>query len=163
MTWCLTAPSHDLNQCWLITSKVHWHSYEGNFAKDTSTTNNKNQLEITFFKFLQNLSGANELRSPQRSVSYWNLWVRKSKVKEISAFKVMGVIISEVTRQATFNDVENRQVTSTHFLHLSNALSGLIPLGTPHIKGIGTLNQSQIGVYSTFVTWVYENLMLFSW
>ena len=26
MACCLTAPSYYLNQCWLITSKVHWHS-----------------------------------------------------------------------------------------------------------------------------------------
>ena len=30
MACCLTAPSHYLNQCWIIISKVHWHSYEGN-------------------------------------------------------------------------------------------------------------------------------------
>ena len=27
MTCCLTAPSHHLNQCWLIISEVQWHSY----------------------------------------------------------------------------------------------------------------------------------------
>ena len=32
MTCCLTAPSHYLNQCWLIISKVLQHSPEGNFA-----------------------------------------------------------------------------------------------------------------------------------
>ena len=25
MAWCLTAPRHYLNQCWLIISKVHWN------------------------------------------------------------------------------------------------------------------------------------------
>ena len=29
MPWCSQAPSHFLNQCWLITSKVPWHSSEG--------------------------------------------------------------------------------------------------------------------------------------
>ena len=38
MTCCLTAPSHYLNQCWLIISKVQWHSSEGNFVGYTSTT-----------------------------------------------------------------------------------------------------------------------------
>ena len=28
----LTAPSHNLNQCWLIISKVRWQSFEGNSA-----------------------------------------------------------------------------------------------------------------------------------
>ena len=27
MACCLTAPSHYLNQCWLIISEVQWHSY----------------------------------------------------------------------------------------------------------------------------------------
>ena len=36
MARCLTAPSHYLNQCWLIISKVLWHSSEGNFIRDTS-------------------------------------------------------------------------------------------------------------------------------
>ena len=29
MACCLTTPSHYLNQCWLIVSKVLWHSSEG--------------------------------------------------------------------------------------------------------------------------------------
>ena len=36
MACCLMAPSHYLNQCWLIISEVQWHSFEGNFRRDTS-------------------------------------------------------------------------------------------------------------------------------
>ena len=36
MACCLTAPSHYLNQCWLIISKVQLHSSDGNFTRDTS-------------------------------------------------------------------------------------------------------------------------------
>ena len=39
MACCLTAPSHYLNQFWLIISEVNWHSYQGNFARDASTVN----------------------------------------------------------------------------------------------------------------------------
>ena len=35
MACCLTATSHYLNQCWLIISKVQWHSSDGNFTRDT--------------------------------------------------------------------------------------------------------------------------------
>ena len=35
MACCLTAPSHYLNQCWLIIIKVQWCSSEGNFAWDS--------------------------------------------------------------------------------------------------------------------------------
>ena len=42
---CLTAPSHYLNQCWLIISKDLWHSSEGNFTEDISAINHCNWLE----------------------------------------------------------------------------------------------------------------------
>ena len=42
MACCLTAPSHYLNQCWLIISKVQWHSSESNFTRDTSAISHWN-------------------------------------------------------------------------------------------------------------------------
>ena len=62
MACCLMAPSHYLNQCWLIIDKVQWHSGDGNFTKDTSITN-LFKIEITDLKFPSNLPGANELTS----------------------------------------------------------------------------------------------------
>ena len=35
MACCLTAPSHFLDQCWLIISKVLWRSCEANFTRNT--------------------------------------------------------------------------------------------------------------------------------
>ena len=46
MACCLTAPSHYLNQCWLIISKVSWHSFEGNFTAGISAINQCNWLKI---------------------------------------------------------------------------------------------------------------------
>ena len=37
MACCLTAPSHYLNQCWLIITKVQWCSSEGNFPWDITS------------------------------------------------------------------------------------------------------------------------------
>ena len=45
MACCLTAPSHYLNQCWLIISKVQWHSSEGTVTTDTSAMNHLNYPE----------------------------------------------------------------------------------------------------------------------
>ena len=45
MACCLMAPSHHMNQCWLIISKVEWHSSKGKFTKDTSAINHWNYLE----------------------------------------------------------------------------------------------------------------------
>ena len=33
MAWCLMAPSHYMNWCWLIISEVFWHSPKGNFMR----------------------------------------------------------------------------------------------------------------------------------
>ena len=44
MACCLTAPSHNLNQCWLIITKVEWHSSKGKFTRDTSAINHWNYL-----------------------------------------------------------------------------------------------------------------------
>ena len=42
MACCLTAPSHYLNQCWLIISKVQWQSSECNFTRDASAISHWN-------------------------------------------------------------------------------------------------------------------------
>ena len=39
MACCLTAPSHHLDQCWLIIRKIQLHSSDGNFTRDTSVIN----------------------------------------------------------------------------------------------------------------------------
>ena len=50
MACCLTAPSHYLNQCWLIIIEVQWNSYPGNFARDASTLNHWKMFENYMFK-----------------------------------------------------------------------------------------------------------------
>ena len=47
---CLMAPSHYLNQCWLIFSKVLWHSSEGNFAGNAPDINYWYDFENDLFK-----------------------------------------------------------------------------------------------------------------
>ena len=51
MACCLAAPSHYLNQCWHIISKVHWYSYEGNLALDALAINHYYYLENHLSKF----------------------------------------------------------------------------------------------------------------
>ena len=63
MACCLTAPSHYLNQCWLIIRKAQWYSSEDNFRSDISATNHWNKLENCSYKIHWNLPGANELTS----------------------------------------------------------------------------------------------------
>ena len=60
MACCLTAPSHYLNQFWLL-SRIYWHSSEGNFTSDILAIDRCNWFENYFFKIL-NLPGTNELK-----------------------------------------------------------------------------------------------------
>ena len=69
MAWCLTAPSYHPNQCWLIISKVLWHSSECIFirsyygiTKYISSISHWISLKITYLKFCSNLPGANEFK-----------------------------------------------------------------------------------------------------
>ena len=52
MACCLTAPSHYLNQCWLIISKIQWHSSEYNFTRYTPSISHWNKLENYLSKIL---------------------------------------------------------------------------------------------------------------
>ena len=60
MACWLMAPSHYLNQCWLIISKGQWHSSEGNFTRYTL---NHQSLKLAWkflTKFHANLPGTND-------------------------------------------------------------------------------------------------------
>ena len=50
MACCLTAPSHYLNQCWLIISEVLWHSPDSNFTENASDIYRWNDFEIYWFE-----------------------------------------------------------------------------------------------------------------
>ena len=54
---CLTAPSHYLNQCRLIMSKILWHSSEDIIIRRFEDNNQHNKIEDYFFKIT--------LRSPR--------------------------------------------------------------------------------------------------
>ena len=63
MAWFLMAPSHHLNQCWLIISEVLWHHW----PEDSLTGNAQDispwcDLKITKLRLLTHLPGANELK-----------------------------------------------------------------------------------------------------
>ena len=69
MACCLTASSHYLNQCWLIISKVRWHSSEANIMRRSEDTNQLNKIENSIFRIAS--------RSPRgqwvNSGSLWTL------------------------------------------------------------------------------------------
>ena len=71
MACCLTAPSHYLNQCWLIIIEIQWHSYQGNFTRDASNQYHQSlKLKITYLIFHSNFPGANELKKEWIKLTY---------------------------------------------------------------------------------------------
>ena len=50
MACCLKAPSNYLNLCWLIISKVPWHSSEGIIMRRSEDNNQKNKIENYIFR-----------------------------------------------------------------------------------------------------------------
>ena len=63
MAWCLTAPSHYLNQCWFLTSEVLWHSHEGFFSEKKSRYLSLTWVfKITILRLQLHLPRANEWR-----------------------------------------------------------------------------------------------------
>ena len=58
MACCLTAPSHYLNHCWLIISKVQWHSISQEMPQPLIT---EICAKITCLKCHSNFPGSNEL------------------------------------------------------------------------------------------------------
>ena len=100
MACCLTAPSHYLNQCWLIISEVLWHSPESNFTVEPiSNYCVLMGLKITFLKcgprgrWVNILTSVKSYRSrhptpPRISSSYSRLktMLQNTKTKIINKF-----------------------------------------------------------------------------
>ena len=49
---CLTAPSHQLNQCWLLIRQVQWHSLGSNFTVSAQTSILYNEFENYSFAII---------------------------------------------------------------------------------------------------------------
>ena len=50
MACCLTAPSHYLNQCWLMISEVLWLSPDSNFIENAQDIYRRHEFEIHHFE-----------------------------------------------------------------------------------------------------------------
>ena len=74
MACCLTAPSHYLNQCWLIVMKsndIHIKAISQEMLEPSIT---KICLKIKYLKFYENFPGANELTINSRKKCFWIRW-----------------------------------------------------------------------------------------
>ena len=77
MACCMMAPSHYLNQCWLIISEVKCHSSEGKIS-----------LKITNSKFYSNIPGANELKN-YTTYKYTFMFFQSTQSVRDSGWKIL--------------------------------------------------------------------------
>ena len=93
---CLAAPSHYLNQCWLIVSTDQWHLSKGNITRDAPAINHENQLQFASIEFLWNLPRVNELS---------HILIRSGHGKNCTVVGIMTTNISEKSfHKATCNE-----------------------------------------------------------
>ena len=78
MAFCLTAPNHYLNQCWLIIKDVLWHSPQSSQELPMNLIHNM-FLEIILLQLTPHLpGGANELIPWKASFNFfqdWEFWI----------------------------------------------------------------------------------------
>ena len=86
MACCVTAPSHYLNQCWLIMIAVQWHSYSCNFTRVAFAISiTKVCMKMTYLKFYSNFPGASEL-------TFWSMTHFKTMVLFLSYKEVWSAL-----------------------------------------------------------------------
>ena len=71
MACFLTAPGHNLNQCWLVAKCVLWNSPESNFTRSAHEHTVSMFSEITLLKSLPHLPGANDIMIGQHWFRQW--------------------------------------------------------------------------------------------
>ena len=90
MACCLTASSHYLHQCWLIISKVLWHSSEGFLIRRFEDTNQWIKIEDYIFKIA--------FRSPTGqwvNLCFFNL------IQHDKGYKIEHSLVTTVTGAST--------------------------------------------------------------
>ena len=83
MACCLTAPSHYLNQCWLMISEVLWHSPDSIFKENTSDVYCWNEFVVEM-RLYSNPPVANELKNNNFADEFLNLLVLKPEDSRIT-------------------------------------------------------------------------------
>ena len=82
MACCLMAPSHYLNQCWLIIGEVPWHSSQGIILRRWEDT--KNKIENCSFKMASRSPRGQWVNSLRPSDAYVHQYARPSLVQMVA-------------------------------------------------------------------------------
>ena len=162
MACCLTAPSHYLNQCWLIISKVWWHSFEGNFTAGISAINHCNWLEKHSSKI--------SLKSPRpqwvKSPGHQQAWYCQYRIVNMQDCSIVNLFFFCWTKYKISYDTKCEYITifksiqhvkKSIFLFWSSPCQGpAVPLGLWSITSSLRGNLSVPRLHK-FIKWFADN------
>ena len=80
MACCQMAPSHYLNQCWLIITEVQWYWSDDRLQEIPQPSMIKISMKITCIKFDSNLPGDSELNASETTTFHKQLFLQTSNV-----------------------------------------------------------------------------------
>ena len=151
MSCCLTAPSHYLDQCWLMISEVLWHSPDSNFTENTLDIYHWNDFEIYSFETVVK--------------SHRGQWIKPWN----HAYYLMGIYYCGTT------DLQDTDSNLKQSVPVSGAVSPFIHCLQGFFKSITHVDVSLVWYYFTNVstasvfsrrgwlirTWVYHSRCIY--
>ena len=146
MAWCHQATSHYLNQCWLIISKVLWHSPEGNFTWNVQIICPWYALENYLCKLRQNACHFADNISKCIFLNE-NVWILL-KIPLMVVCKVRINSISALVQMIAWHSPGDKPLFETMIvyrrIHASLRFNELKL--QPHLSGTKELNANYVGV-----------------
>ena len=135
MTCCLTAPSHYLNQCWLIISEVFLHS-PGAFLQEIITISGPESLGITDLRLYLHLPGAHELipvcsdATPRGQYGWYCWWCGRWYANHM-VMAVWGIshYLISLTHWGSDKMVDTLQMTFSNAFSLIKISLNFVPKG----------------------------------
>ena len=99
------APSHYLNQCWLVISEVLWHSPKGNLTGGDQAIYPWYEFEITDLRSQTHLQGNNEFDTPLPVMMFAFEAVKSNETWKYLAMNVMKPVLMDcsATRERLMN------------------------------------------------------------
>ena len=94
--------------CWLIISKIYWHSYEEILQEISLPSITWISVKITYPKFHSNLPGANDLKN---STSHWFPLTKYQKCGAL----IFSMMLVRTSCWANFQKLSNKQLSCRWF------------------------------------------------
>ena len=112
MACCLTAPSHYLNQCWLIIRGVLWHTSESSFAGIAQGIESGYEFEKDILKNIFKSPRGQWVKKAKNplTMTTWDCFQRDLQILHTIIFK--NCTVTEVTSKKSRNNVTSRPIAN---------------------------------------------------